>query len=66
MQSNISVIVPNMLGIKTRRTPIGGDIANQIRDAVARVANGQLNAQEQASVKRAKEALGRYEIHWEL
>lgn len=55
-----------MLGIKTRRTPIGGDIANQIRDAVARVANGQLNAQEQASVKRAKEALGRYEIRWEL
>ena len=55
-----------MLGIKTRRAPIGGDIANNIRDAVARVANGQLNAQEKASVKRAKEALGRYEIHWEL
>ena len=55
-----------MLGINTRRAPIRGDIANQIRDAVARVANGQLNAQEQASVKRAKEALGRYEIHWEL
>ncbi len=55
-----------MLGIKTRRAPIGGAIANQIRDAVARVANGQLNAQEQASVERAKEALGRYEIHWEL
>lgn len=55
-----------MLGINTRRAPIRGDIANQIRDAVARVANGQLNAQEQASVKRAKEALGHYEIHWEL
>ena len=55
-----------MLGIKTRRAPIGGDIANNIRDAVVRVANGQLNAQEKASVKRAKEALGRYEIHWEL
>ena len=55
-----------MLGIKTTRTPIGGDIANQIRSAVARVANGQLNAQEKASVKRAKEALSRYEIHWEV
>lgn len=55
-----------MLGIKTRRAPIGGDIANEIRDAVARVANGQLNAQEKASVERAKEALGRYEIRWEL
>ena len=56
----------NMLGIKTRRAPIGGDTANQIRSAVARVANGQLNAQEKASVNRAKEALSRYEIHWEL
>ena len=55
-----------MLGIKTRRTPIGGDIANQIRDAVARVASGQLNAQDKASVERAKEALSRYEIHWEI
>jgi len=55
-----------MLGIKTRRTPIGGDIANEIRNAVVRVANGQLNAQEKASVERAKEALNRYEINWEL
>ena len=55
-----------MLGIKTRRTPIGGDIANEIRSAVARVANGQLNAQEKASVERAKEALNRYQINWEL
>ena len=55
-----------MLGIKTRRAPIGGDTANQIRSAVVRVANGQLNAQEKASVNRAKEALSRYEIHWEL
>ena len=55
-----------MLGIKTRRTPITGDIANEIRNAVVRVANGQLNAQEKASVERAKEALNRYEINWEL
>lgn len=32
-----------MLGIKTRHAPIGGDIADKIRDAVARVAAGQLN-----------------------
>lgn len=56
----------SMLGIKTRRAPIRGDIAKNIRDAVARVASGQLNAQDKASVERAKEALSRYEIHWEL
>jgi hypothetical protein len=55
-----------MLGIKTRRAPIEGDIANDIRNAVARVANGQLSAQDKAVVRRAKAALDRYDIHWEL
>ena len=55
-----------MLGIKTRRVPIEGDIANDIRNAVARVANGQLSAQDKAVVRRAKAALDRYDIHWEL
>ena len=53
-----------MLGIKTRRAPIGGDIANQIRDAVARVANGQLNAQEKASVERSKRIRSQYKARW--
>ena len=53
-----------MLGIKTRRAPIGGDVANQIRDAVARVATGQLNERDLASVKRSKEAMSQYEVHW--
>ena len=53
-----------MLGIKTRRNPIGGDIANQIRGAVARVANGQLNAQEMASVERSKHIRSRYKARW--
>ena len=55
-----------MLGIKTRRAPIGGDVANQIRDAVARVATGQLNERDLASVKRSKEAMSHYDIRWEL
>lgn len=55
-----------MLGIKTRRAPIGGDVANQIRDAAARVATGQLNERDLASVKRSNKALSRYDIHWEL
>ena len=53
-----------MLGIKARRTPIGGDIANEIRSAVARVANGQLNAQEKASVERSKQIRSRYKARW--
>ncbi len=53
-----------MLGIKTRRVPSGGDIANQIRDAVARVANGQLSAQEKASVERSKRIRSRYKARW--
>lgn len=55
-----------MLGMKTRRAPIGGDVADQIRDAAARVATGQFNAHDLASVKRSKEAMSRYDIHWEL
>ncbi len=53
-----------MLGIKTRRAPIGGDIANNIRSAVARVANGQLNAQEKASVERSKRIRSQYKARW--
>lgn len=53
-----------MLGIKTRRAPIGGDIANNIRDAVARVATGQLNEREKASVERSKKIRSQYEAHW--
>lgn len=55
-----------MLGIKTRRAPIRGDIANEIRSAVARVANGQLNAKERASVERSKRIRQQYEVHWEI
>ena len=41
-----------------------GDIANQIRGAVARVANGQLNAQEMASVEHSKLIRSRYKARW--
>ena len=55
-----------MLGIKTRRTPVTGDIADNIRDAVGRVATGQLNECEKESVKRSKELLSRYNFKWEF
>ena len=53
-----------MLGIKTKRTPIGGDIANEIRNAVVRVATGQLNTQEKASVERSKRIRRQYKARW--
>lgn len=53
-----------MLGIKTKRTPIGGDIANEIRSAVVRVATGQLNTQEKASVERSKRIRRQYKARW--
>lgn len=53
-----------MLGIKTRRTPIQGDIARNIRNAVARVATGQLNEREKASVERSKKSLRQYNATW--
>lgn len=53
-----------MLGIKTRRAPIRGGIAKNIRDAVARVATGQLNEREKASVERSKKILSQYNATW--
>lgn len=54
----------SMLGIKTRRAPIKGDIANEIRSAVVRVTTGQLNEREKESAIRSKELLSRYKIKW--
>lgn len=54
-----------MLGIKARRDPVGGDVARQIRDAVIRVATGQLSEHELASVKKSQKALKRYRIQWD-
>ncbi len=55
-----------MLGFKSQQPPIEGDIANDIRDAVVRVAKGQLNECEKASQKRLEEALEKYEVEWIL
>ena len=55
-----------MLGIKSHRPPIEGDIADEIRDAVVRVAKGQLNEEEKAVQERLKKALEKYEVKWEL
>lgn len=55
-----------MLGIKTRRDPVRGDVARQIRDAVIRIATGKLSEHELASVKKSQKALKRYKIQWEI
>ena len=55
-----------MLGFKTQRPYIEGDIAKQIRDAVVRIANGQLNKREKASQERLEKALEKYDVEWEL
>lgn len=53
-----------MLGIKSSRTPIGGDIAKEIRSAVARISTGQLNEKDKASINRSIESLNRYKANW--
>jgi len=53
-----------MLGIKTTREPIGGDIADNIRSAISRLSSGQLNEQEKSSVERSKKVLDQYEVRW--
>lgn len=53
-----------MLGIKTRRVPIGNDTAEKIRSAVVRVTTGQLNEREKASAGRSKEMLSQCKIKW--
>ena len=55
-----------MLGFKSQQPLIEGDIADEIRDAVVRVAKGQLNEEEKAVQERLKKALEKYEVKWEL
>ena len=57
-----------MLGIKSHRPPIEGDIADEIRDAVVRVAKGQLNEEEKAVQERLQNEMGtleNYDIYCE-
>jgi len=54
-----------MLGIKSHRPPIEGDIADEIRDAVVRVAKGQLNEEEKAVQERLKKALEKYKMRFD-
>lgn len=54
----------NMLGIRTKRNPIRGDIARNISSAVKRVSSGNLNEKEKAMAARSKEILNQYEVHW--
>ena len=52
-----------MLGIKTRRYPISGDIADNIRSAIVRVSTGQLNEKEKLQAENSKLLRKQYEAH---
>lgn len=62
--ATINKIGGKMLGIRTKRKPIGGDIAVDIRNAVRRVSTGNLSDKEKAMAKRSKEMSSRYDVHW--
>ena len=62
MQSKTNLI--NILSIKSSRTPIGGDIAKEIRSAVARIFTDKLNEKDRASINRSVESLSRYKANW--
>lgn len=53
-----------MLGFKTARKPIGGDIARNIRSAVRRVSVGNLSNEEKVMAKHSKEITSQYDVHW--
>lgn len=53
-----------MLGFRTVREPIRGDIARNIRSAVRRMSTGNLNNEEKAMARRSKEMSSKYEVHW--
>jgi len=53
-----------MLGVRTERKPIGGDIAKEIRNALRRVSTGNLNDKEKARVTRSKKILSQFNVHW--
>ena len=54
-----------MLGVKTRRMPIKGKIAKDIRSAVVRINSGKLNETDQRSVRNSKEALKYFHAIWD-
>lgn len=53
-----------MLGVRTERKPIGGDIAKEIRSAIRRVSTGNLNDKEKSRVARSQKILSQFNVHW--
>lgn len=53
-----------MLGIKSPRTPISGEVADELRDTVCRVASGRLSDSERASVQRSQKLLSGNKVIW--
>lgn len=56
----------NMLGFKSNHTPISGNVANEIRNTLSRIASGKLNSDDLKIIKDSEAALKKFDIVWEL
>lgn len=55
-----------MLGFKSNQSPISGNVANEIRNTLSRIASGELNSEDREIIEKAEEALNKFDIIWEL
>lgn len=55
-----------MLGFETRRDPVKGEFARQIRAKMKRIYTNQLNAEDVAEIRKHRERMAhrRYDIKW--
>lgn len=55
-----------MLGFKSNHTPISGNVANDIRNTLSRIASGKLNSDDLKIIEDSEAALKKFDIVWEL
>lgn len=53
-----------MLGFDSPRTPIKGEFAKEIREALVRARTGKLNQSEKNSVARSEKVLKKFNAVW--
>ena len=54
-----------MLGINSKREPVRGEYAKEIRELMRRVYSGQLNERDLELIRRHKEILKQRQYTWE-
>ena len=55
-----------MLGFKSNHSPISGNVTNEIRNTLSRIASGKLNSDDLKIIKDSEAALKKFDIVWEL